>query len=220
MGWNIVRRTRWQVWKDTFFSPLRLLFLSDEMAQRLGLTSLEDERIGAVSACVRGRLLDIGAGSNRLVREYGNGIGVDVFDWSGGALIVEDTSRLPFADGEFDTISFVASLNHIPNRAAVLREARRLLAPGGQLLVTMIGPVVGFVGHRLFWWYSEDKTRGMATGETYGLSVERMRELAADAGFVIARHSRFVYGLNHLYELREAISQPNEMLSSKSETHQ
>jgi SAM-dependent methyltransferase len=190
------------------------------MARRLGLTSLEDERMSAVSTCVRGRLLDIGAGANRLVREYGNGIGVDVFDWGGGTLIVEDTSRLPFADEEFDTISFVACLNHIPNREAVLREARRLLAPGGQVLITMISPVVGYVGHRLFWWYSEDKTRGMAAGETYGLSAEKIQQLAVNAGFVIARHSRFVYGLNHLYELKKAISQPSEVLSSKPGTHQ
>ncbi len=210
----------WQHAKDFLGVPLRLAVLGDETSRHLGLTCLEDKRVSAISACARGRLLDIGAGNNRLVREYRNGIGVDVFDWGGGTLIVEDTSRLPFTDGEFDTISFVASLNHIPNRAAVLKEARRLLAPGGQVLITMIGPVIGYVGHRLFWWYSEDKTRGMAPGETCGLSVEAIHQLAVDSGLAIARHSRFVYGMNHLYELREAITDLSTGTLSQAEVHQ
>ena len=61
-----------------------------------------------------GRLLDVGCGLNRLVREYGNGVGVDVYDWGDVDLLVDDTSCLSFPDMSFDTITCLAALNHIP----------------------------------------------------------------------------------------------------------
>ena len=82
-----------------------------------------------------------------------NGVGVDVYDWGGGAIIVNDSSNLPFADSSFDTITFLACLNHIPNRSDVIREAYRLIRPGGNLVVTMINPMLGKIGHTI-WWYS------------------------------------------------------------------
>ena len=79
-------------------------------------------------AAVRLRLLDIGAGTNALVRRHGDGVGVEVYDWGGEALVVENAARLPFSDQSFDTVSFVASLNHIPNRQEALFEAHRHLS--------------------------------------------------------------------------------------------
>jgi len=200
---SLMRKEIWQYIKDLFGAPLRLLVLSDAAARRLRLTSLEDERIGAVLPYIKGRLLDIGAGNNRLVHEYKNGIGVDVFDWGGGVLIVEDTSHLPFEDQSFDTITFLASLNHIPYRKAVLREAYRVLKNDGQLLITMINPLLGYLGHRLFWWYSEDKERGMEAGEVYGLWTSEANRLCCNAGFELTSHSKFVYGLNNLYIVKK-----------------
>jgi SAM-dependent methyltransferase len=193
---------------DFVFAPLRLLLFPDDLSARVGLTSLEEERIRAVLPHVKGQLLDIGAGRNALVKRYGQGIGVDVFDWGGGALIVETTAKLPFSDGSFDTITFLACLNHIPYRRAVLAEARRLLKPDGRLLITMISPLIGMVGHRVFWWYSEDKTRTMAEGETYGLSTRDVLDLLHEAGFRLAAHETFVYGLNHCYVAEKAAGAP------------
>jgi len=195
----ITPKSCWQVFKDLVFAPLRLLVLPDDWATRLGLTSLEEERICAALPYIRGRLLDIGAGRNRLVKRYGNGIGVDVHDWGGGALIVEDSSKLPFPDKSFDTVTFLACLNHIPYREAVLREAHRLLEDDGRLIVTMLNPVLGWIGHKLFWWYSEDKERGMVPGETYGLWPSAVKRLLAKTGFHVICRKRFVYGLNNLF---------------------
>src|SRR5262249_4425778 len=117
--------------------PLKLL-IPQPVIRRIPLLKTNAEiRTGVVLNAARGRLLDIGCGTNRLVAQYrgggGDGVGVDVYPWEGVDLIVEDTSKLPYPDASFDTISFVACINHIPNRIDVLREAHRVLKPGGQV---------------------------------------------------------------------------------------
>ena len=183
---------------DLAGAPLRMVLLPDAWSNRLGFTSLEDERLRAVLAELRGRVLDIGAGTNRLIKLYRNGVGVDVLDWSGGALVVEDTRKLPFENESFDTVVFVACLNHIPYREQALLEARRLLKTKGRIVVTMIGEWVGGIGHKL-WWYSEDKHREVADGEVMGMSAHSVIALLRDAGYADVMHSRFLYQLNHLF---------------------
>jgi SAM-dependent methyltransferase len=179
--------------------PFRLLLFDQKWLPRFGWTTLEEERLRAVLPHLRGRLLDIGAGTNQLVARHGDGVGVDVHDWEGGALVVEDSSHLPFPDRSFDSIACIAALNHIPNREATLREARRLIRPGGRFVATMINPILGGIGHVL-WWYSEDKHRGgMKEGERGGLWPGEVERLCRQAGFRLIRRRRFVYGMNHLF---------------------
>jgi len=190
--------------KDLAGAPLRMALLSDQMSRRLGLTSLEDERLAAVRPWITGRLLDIGAGNNRLVREYGDGVGVDIHDFGGGATLLPDAAHLPFDAGTFDTVTFVACLNHIPEREAALREAHRVLRDGGRVLVTMIDPIISAIGHRI-WWYSEEKHRGgMHRGEVYGFWPAQVRLLLRSAGFELVDERRFLYGLNRLYVARRS----------------
>ena len=47
--------------------------------------------------------------------------------------VVGDMEALPFADGEFDAVMFVAALHHVPDPSRALQEARRVLRPGGRL---------------------------------------------------------------------------------------
>ena len=62
------------------FLPLRVI-LKPEPVRKLGLTPIVDERHKIVLSHVNGKLLDIGCGENLLVKQYGDGIGVDVFPW-------------------------------------------------------------------------------------------------------------------------------------------
>ncbi len=179
--------------------PLRLI-LSHEVVNRLGLRSLRDVRTEMVLARCQGRLLDIGCGGNELVKKYGrDGVGVDVFDFGGGATIVKDSSQLLFPDASFDTVSFVASLNHIPDRQRTVREAHRLLSPGGRALVTALTPLVGLVRHKLAWWDLDQKDRGMKEGEVDGLTVGEVEKIFEEMGFRLVERRRFILGLNRLY---------------------
>lgn len=186
------------VW-DFIGIPFRWVLFDQQWLPRLGWSTLEEERLRAVWPHLRGRLLDVGAGTNTLVNCYGDGVGVDVHEWGGGAMIVENTSRLPFEEATFDTITFVACLNHIPYREAALLEARRVAKPDGRLIITMIDPVLGDFGHAI-WWYSEDKKRGgMQEGELGGMWTKDIIRLCQSAGFHLCEHRRFMLGLNHLY---------------------
>jgi SAM-dependent methyltransferase len=191
------------VW-DLIGAPLRMTVLPDDVNTRLGWTSKEQERLGAVLPHISGYLLDIGAGRNRLVQRYGNGIGVDVWDWGGGVQVVEDTAQLPFAADTFDTVSFVACLNHIPHREAVMQEAVRVLKPGGRVVVTMIPRWVGEISHRLA-WYSEEKHRRVAEGEVFGMSPRSVIEVGEGAGLTLLLHRRFYYWLNHLFVFQKPV---------------
>jgi SAM-dependent methyltransferase len=53
---------------------------------------------------------------------------------SGTAFVRADVSRLPARDGAFDLYVSFETLEHVENDAALVREARRVLAPGGRFL--------------------------------------------------------------------------------------
>ncbi len=191
------------VW-DFVGIPFRLVLFDQSWLPRWRWTTLEDERLNRVMPYIHGDLLDIGAGPNTLVKRYGQGTGVHVVESGGGAVVVQNTAELPFADASFDTVTFIACLNHIPYRDKALTEARRLLRPGGRLLITMIDPILGEIGHKI-WWYGEDKHRHVEEGETGGMWTKDIVRLAEQAGFVLRLHQRFVYGMNHFYlfEIRQ-----------------
>jgi SAM-dependent methyltransferase len=148
---------------------------------------------------INGRLLDIGCGDNILVSKYVNGVGVDVYDFGGDALIVKDTAKLPFEDQSFKTITFLASLNHIPNRFDVLKEAYRLLAPGGKIIITMIPPFISRIWHFIRSpWDVDQKDRGMKEGEVFGITKNELLLLLKSSGFKFIKGKRFMLGVNLL----------------------
>jgi SAM-dependent methyltransferase len=195
---------RWQKIKDRLCFPL-LIFLPSDNARSLSLTPIDEERVAMALGCCRGLLLDIGCGTNEMIRHYrarqGMAIGVDVYPWP-GADVVCDTTQLPFPDARFDTVSMLACLNHIPisKRNQVLQEARRVLKDKGQLLITMINPVVGFFAHKIRHRHDLDQLeRGMAEEEDNGLWGKEVKKLLTGNGFRIIQTVPFVFGLNCLY---------------------
>lgn len=103
---------------------------------------------------------------------------------------VLDASRaLPFADGSFDAVVSLSTLQYLFDPAAFLREAHRLLRPGGRLLVET--PNVAYLPQRLrllagqpirtsFWKH------GIDGGNLHYFTVDSLRELVRAAGFTPA----------------------------------
>ena len=178
--------------------PLRL-FLPHGFTSRIGLKSIRDERNEIVLKFAKGRLLDIGCGPNILVKKYGNdSVGIDVFDFNGGALIIEDASELPFKENTFDTVAFVASFNHIPNREEVITEVDRILKSYGRVIITNLEPIIGKVRHRMFWIDKIEEGREKKEGEEEGLRHEYIINILIECGFTLIKKIRF-HILNNLY---------------------
>lgn len=162
--------------------------------------ALANRRVRAVLPHVTGRLLDVGCGSNMLVRHYENGIGIDVYPWPGADLIVSDTAKLDWDSQSFDTVTIIAALNHIPNREAVLNECRRVLRPGGRVVVTMLTPRTSRIWHWLrARWDADQRERGMQAGEVYGFTSPQLFQMFKRAGFTLLSQQRFMLGLNRVY---------------------
>jgi len=97
------------------------------------------------------RVLDLGAGcgwlSHRLAALGHRPVSVDLLDDETDGLgvvkyygvrfaaVQADFNRLPFAPEQFDVVVFNESLHYAANAAATLGHARRVLAPGGALVV-------------------------------------------------------------------------------------
>jgi SAM-dependent methyltransferase len=208
-----VRRTRFQKIKDFLTFPLRAftLFYND----RFGLSALASERYDYAAAEVTDYCLDVGCGSNRLVTQYlrGNGMGIDIYPYegSGDTTIVPDLTRFPYSDSSFDSVTFIANINHIPapQRDPELAEAFRVLRPGGDIIVTMGLPIVEIIVHKVVWFYDRvfgtkldhDNQRGMAEGEEYYLTGAEIRKLLTKAGFRRIAYKPFwtQWGMNGLY---------------------
>lgn len=55
-----------------------------------------------------------------------------------GTVACADARRLPFGDGQFQTVLAVSVLEHIPQPGRALTEAFRVLRPGGRLVATVV----------------------------------------------------------------------------------
>ncbi len=88
-----------------------------------------------------------------------------------------DSERLPFAAGTFDVVTCANSFHHYPHQDRAVAEMRRVLKPGGRLLL-----VDGY-RDRPFGWLIYDVCVAGIEGAVHHASAARMRDLFARAGF-------------------------------------
>lgn len=87
-----------------------------------------------------------------------------------------DSERLPFASGSFDFVTCSNSFHHYPRQDRAVFEMRRVLKPGGRLLI-VDGYRDGLLG-----WFIFDVCVAAIEGDVHHASARRMRELMEDAG--------------------------------------
>lgn len=200
---------------DAIFVSIRFAF-PDLFVERIGLTSLRVERFHHVLKHMEGKCLDIGCHDNILLRVYKEmhkssnyvqkSIGVDTHKWTDGQMkgieIIESAGNLPFEDCSFDTVSIIASLNHIPNRIDAVKEAYRVLKPNGVLIITMISQIVGNISHRVRFW-GEHSHRDMHEEEQFGMNTNEVISILNICNFSDIKQEKFLYGLNSVYVARK-----------------
>jgi SAM-dependent methyltransferase len=189
--------------------PLKLLIPQPIIAKVPGLTTNKDIRIAKVLAHIKPHMkcLDVGCKDNAFIREHkrrgGKGFGIDVFPWEGVDMLVENSAELPFEKNTFDCITFIASVNHIPNRREVLKEAHRILKNDGIVIITFLSPGLSYVWHKYAFWGKDHNVRGMKKGEVYGFTVKAIMELIHDTHFAVQAHQKFSWGIKRLYILQK-----------------
>ena len=106
-----------------------------------------DAEMGAPAAGEQRRVLDIGSGAGNMAHHlahYGQVIGLDYLSRplavaQARALDVCQGAgdALPFGDNTFDLVALLDTVEHIPDEFGVFAECRRVLKPGGKLIVTV-----------------------------------------------------------------------------------
>ncbi|CAM3719114.1 MULTISPECIES: class I SAM-dependent methyltransferase [Halomonas] len=93
--------------------------------------------------------------------------------------VTGDASALPFADNSFDAVLFQHSLLNMPDAARVLEQSRRVLRPGGQLVMHEVvsGPNVAALRFPVPWAVSLE--------HSHLLSLIELTQLLEAGGFAI-----------------------------------
>lgn len=98
--------------------------------------------------------------------------------------VVGDSEHLPFADESFDVVTCCNSFHHYPHQPAVVAEFRRVLRPGGVLIL-----VDGFRDNVIGWIVFDV---GVATVEkdVHHASWSAVRDMINAAGFTTLRQRK------------------------------
>ncbi|MFI1996349.1 class I SAM-dependent methyltransferase [Actinoplanes sp. NPDC020271] len=158
-----------------------------------------------LGARAHGRVLDVGVGTGRTLPHYPADATVTGIDLSpamldharrratalgrAADLREGDAEHLPFGDASFDTVVCALALCTIPDPRAAIAEMRRVLVPGGRLLLLdHIGSTWPPI--RAAQWLLDRITVPMA-GENF---LRRQRPLVEAAGFTIVEAARLKAG--------------------------
>jgi SAM-dependent methyltransferase len=153
------------------------------------------------------RVCDLGCGLDAAFLDFAaeriaHGVGVDdqVQARSAGRwqrVRADIRAALPLESGQFDHVVMLAVLEHLPQPEPVLREAYRILAPGGSLILTwpsaMVDPILKVLhGLRLVSDEMESDEHQKR------IPVGTLQHMLHRIGFEDFIHYTFEFGLNNL----------------------
>ena len=153
------------------------------------------------------RVCDLGCGLDAAFLDFAaeriaHGVGVDdqVRDGAGGQwqrVRADIQAALPLESGQFDNVVMLAVLEHLVEPEPVLREAYRILAPGGSLILTwpaaIVDPILKVLhGLRLVSDEMESDKHQKR------ISVGTLQQMLHRIGFADFLHYTFELGLNNL----------------------
>jgi SAM-dependent methyltransferase len=164
-----------------------------------------ESEVRAVRALLepRGPSLEIGVGSGRFAAPLGIRFGVEparamskLARRRGIEVVAAVAERLPFGDGCFDCALMVTTICFLDDAEAAVREAYRVLQPGGQF-------VVGFVDRDspLGLAYQRHRGESVFYKEAEFYSTGEVAALLRDAGFGELAFEQTIY--RPLHEIRE-----------------
>lgn len=152
------------------------------------------------------RVLDIGCHQGEFLKMLGQkiapSVGLDpLYQENGNAqghqfFPTEFHEGLPFNEGSFDVIVLLATIEHMHEKSAIAREARRLLARGGWVIITVPSLLVDKMLAVLLFLRIVD---GMSLEEHHGFLPEDLPNIFIPEGFRLQRRQKFQFGLNNLY---------------------
>jgi len=163
-----------------------------------------------------GRVLEIGCGAGDSLRALGElgwqaeGVDLDpevarVAAQRGLTVRVGDVFAPAYAAETFDAVAMIHALEHVPRPLATLAEVRRILRPGGRLVI--VTPNADSLGHRVLGgsWRGLEPPRHL---QVFGPAA--LRRVARDAGFgaVTLRSSARMAAVIHAESRRIASGLP------------
>ena len=145
-----------------------------------------------------GRVLDLGAGRGSFVaaaqRRGVRAVALDlepaaaaIWRRAGVPGLIGDGNATPFADGCFDAVRMKEIIEHLEAPLALVREARRLLRPGGIVIAHVPSPYSQLYPAGNFW---DDYTH------VRPFSRAGLQRLFADAGLDVTRIEAYTSGRN------------------------
>ncbi|WP_075901977.1 class I SAM-dependent methyltransferase [Actinomadura sp. CNU-125] len=165
----------------------------------IGARSLHDHVAAKLRAAAPSRVLDVGCGEGALngalpgsppFRLVGLDASAELLRAHPGPAVRGDAARLPFGDGTFDAVTAVNMLYHLDDPVPALREARRVLAPGGLLLRPRSAAPTARAGARLVPAAHPVRRRGRARARVRGVRGGRGRTLGRAADHAAAPRRR------------------------------
>jgi SAM-dependent methyltransferase len=194
------------------FEPIRNFYDQDYYAEPSahGGVSWHDRAIAARLGELRGaRVLDVACGLGQwlgLLEEHGAEVaGIDISAraiehcrqrFPGKEFHVGPAETLPFADGSFDLVTCMGSLEHFLDKPAALREMVRVSRPDARFLILV--PNAGFLTRRLGLYGGTQQAK--VSEDVYPLA--RWEQLLRGSGLHIEHRWRDLHTLSRSWIMR------------------